>query len=196
MHTDSFLTLRRFNNGLTLIIVLFALYLILLPFLPVATWWVSHSAPLISRPATVNIPAASAPSAPTENTLYIPSLGMSAAVHEGSSAKTLRQGVWHIPNTSSPDEGGNTVFAGHRSTFSGPGVFFHLDKVKVGDPISLLWDGQRYDYVVTKTLVVPPTRGDIQAPTKQDLLTIYTCTPFWSFTDRLVVQAEPVTEAN
>jgi hypothetical protein len=116
MQIAGFLTLRRFNNGLTTVVILFGLYLIAVPYLPVLTWWASHSAPIISHPATVSVPAGNTSSLPAENTLYVPSMGLSEVVHEGPSAKTLRQGVWHIPNTSSPDKGSNTVFAAHRYT--------------------------------------------------------------------------------
>jgi sortase A len=136
------------------------------------------------------VPAANKPDTPKENMLYIPSIGLSQAIHEGPTIRTLRQGVWHIPLTSSPDQGSNTVLAAHRYTYSGAGVFYHLEKINLGDTISVLWQGQRYDYKVQRIVVVPPTQGDVQAPTQGSLLTIYTCTPFWSFTDRLVVQAK------
>jgi sortase A len=184
------LTLRRFNNGLTVVVVLLSIYLILMPFVPAFSWWLSHDAPIISRPPTVSVPAANKPDTPKENMLYIPSIGLSQAIHEGPTIRTLRQGVWHIPLTSSPDQGSNTVLAAHRYTYSGAGVFYHLEKINLGDTISVLWQGQRYDYKVQRIVVVPPTQGDVQAPTQGSLLTIYTCTPFWSFTDRLVVQAK------
>jgi sortase A len=182
------LTLRRFNNGLTVVVVLLAAYMILLPFLPGWAWWLHHDAPLISKPATISVPATDA--APSENTLYLPDLAMKAQVFEGTSVYTLHYGAWHIPQSSTPDKGGNTVIAAHRHTKTGPGVFYNLDKLKKGDEIYMYWNKQRYDYVVSSVRVVPPTEVSVQGPTKNAVLTLYTCTPLWSFTDRLVVRAD------
>jgi LPXTG-site transpeptidase (sortase) family protein len=180
--------LRRFNNGLTVGIILLAMYVIFLPFIPGWSWWAEHEAPIISTPPTVQVPAATA--APTENSLYIPALALHETIFDGSSATTLRKGVWHIPKTSSPDQGSNTVLAAHRHTKSGPGVFYNLDKLKTGNQLFVFWDKQRYQYVVTSIRVVPPTEVSVQAPSKTNILTLYTCTPLWSFKDRLVVRAE------
>lgn len=101
----------------------------------------------------------------------------------------MRIGSWHIPGTSSPDKGGNTVIAGHRYTYSGSGIFYHLDKVRVGDPIYIYWQHKRYSYTVKSIHVVAPTDVAIEAPTKRAQLTLYTCTPMWTFSHRLVVVA-------
>jgi sortase A len=183
--------LRTVNNWLTVVVVVLAVYVIGMPFIPALKWGVRHEAPVISHPATVVTPPASSPTAPQDNTLIIPNLGLSEVINEGASVHTLHFGVWHLPGTSSPDKGGNMVMAGHRYTYSGSGVFYHLDLVKAGDPIVLYWQHKRYDYTVTKTEVVPPTEVSVQAPSKDAHLTIYTCTPMWTFKDRLVVFAKP-----
>ena len=40
--------------------------------------------------------------------------------------------------------------------------------------------------------VVEKTAVEIESPTEDDILTLYTCTPLWSSSKRLVVQAVPV----
>jgi len=195
-HTACMIRLRRprlrtVNNWLTVVVAALALYIIGMPFLPALSWWVHHEAPVISHAATAATPAANSPTAPKDNTLVIPALGMSETIHEGAGIHTLHFGVWHLPNTGSPDKGGNMVMAGHRYTYSGSGVFYHLDLVKTGDPIVLYWQHQRYNYVVTKTEVVPPTETSVQAPSSDAHLTVYTCTPMWTFKNRLVVFAKP-----
>jgi LPXTG-site transpeptidase (sortase) family protein len=184
----AFLTLRRFNNALTALVIAFALYLILLPFVPALGWWIQHQAPLISKPPTV----AAVEKIPDDNELVIPSIGLQQATHEGANKWTLHFGVWHLPGTGNPATGGNTVLAGHRFTYHDPAVFYHLDKVKTGDPIIMYWNHKKYTYKVTTILTVPPTEVSVQAPTKEPLLTIYTCTPLWTSKYRLVLQAKPV----
>jgi sortase A len=184
------LTLRRFNNFLTVLVVVLSLYIILLPLLPAISWWTKHQAPVISSKPSVATPAPSS-SAP-DQTLIIPSLGLQEAIHEGRTEATLRYGVWKLPQSSTPDKGGNTVVAGHRYTYSGSGVFYHLDKVNNGDAIYVYWQHHRYRYKVDQVEVVPPTDLSVQAPTVDSELTVYTCTPLWSFKDRLVVRAKLV----
>jgi sortase A len=181
-------TLRQVNNGLTALVIALALYIGVMPFLPAISWWTKHEAPVISKPPAVVLPE----SIPADNTLVIPSIGLKETVYDGQTAKTLRQGIWHLPKSSSPDKGGNTVMAGHRFTYRGPAILYNLDKVKTGDSIIMYWQGKRYNYKVSNVLIVPPTQVSIEAPTAEPLLTIYTCTPLWSVKSRLVLQAKPV----
>jgi LPXTG-site transpeptidase (sortase) family protein len=186
IHTP--LTLRQFNNFLTVVIVGFAIYIIAMPFLPALSWWAHHSAPVISTPVTVSAPTA-ATDIPTEPTLLIPKLGLKEELHEGANASTLSLGLWHIPGTSNPTENSNTVVAGHRYTRQGAGVFYHLDLVKPGDKIYMYWGKKQYTYTVRTSSVVPPTQVSVAAPTSDARITLYTCTPMWTFKDRLVVVA-------
>ena len=66
---------------------------------------------------------------------------------------------------------------------------YHLDKLKVGNTIEVFWAGQRYAYVVDAILITPPTAVEIEQPTSQPTLTIYTCTPLFTVDKRLVVRA-------
>jgi LPXTG-site transpeptidase (sortase) family protein len=183
-----FLNLRRFNDVLSIVIIALAIYIFIWPFLPSLKWWTKFQAPIISHVPSVSV-AASDP-IPKENTLTIPTLEMREQVYDGTNLGTLSKGIWHLPNSSSPDKGGNTVMAGHRFTYSGKAVFYYLDKVKVNDNMTLYWQGKRYDYVVTAINVVPPTDGKLVAQTDNPTLTIYTCTPVWSAKDRLVITAK------
>lgn len=182
------LNLRRFNNLLSLIIVVFALYIFVWPFIPSISWWTRFQAPIISHSHNTVVPDTE--QVPAGNTLLIPKLDMREQVFDGPNIATLRKGIWHLPNSSSPDKGGNTVMAGHRFTYSGKAVFYYLDKVAVNDNITLYWQSKRYDYVVTAVNEVPPTDGRLVAPTDTPTLTIYTCTPLWSAKDRLVITAK------
>jgi LPXTG-site transpeptidase (sortase) family protein len=183
-----YLNLRRFNDFLSVVIIVLALYIFIWPFLPSLNWWTKFQAPIISHTPSISV-AASQP-IPKENTLIIPKLEMHEQVYDGATLHTLSKGIWHLPNSSSPDKGGNTVMAGHRFTYSGKAVFYNLDKVALNDNMTLYWQGKRYDYVVTAINVVPPTDGKLVAPTNEPTLTVYTCTPLWSAKDRLVITAK------
>lgn len=82
------------------------------------------------------------------------------------------------------------MLVGHRFTYANPnGVFYHLDKLQKNDEIALTWQGKRYVYEVHDIKTVEPSETNIEAPTNEDILTLYTCTPLWNPTKRLVVQA-------
>ncbi len=183
-------SLRRVNDGLSVVVILLAFYIFLLPFLPEAVWWAHHSAPLISKPNHTAAPSLSEP-IPKDNRLVIPALGLDEAIYEGQSIYTVNKGVWIRPNASTPDRAGNTVMVGHRFTYTNPrGVFYYLDKLNLGDPIVVYWHAKAYKYETTAMKVVPPTDESVEAPSSDSQLTLYTCTPLWSLKDRLVITAE------
>ncbi len=188
---DSPSTLRRINNALSLIVFVLAFYIVLLPLVPNLHYWFNKATYHYPTLVKQNLPSSKgSESIPAENTLVIPDIGSQQVVYDGPTSGTLAKGVWRIPSTSNPTQGSNTVFAGHRFTYTQPeGVFYNLDKVKLGDKIVLYWNQEKYTYKVTNVVIVPPTAVEIQAPTADPMLTLYTCTPLWSASDRLVVQA-------
>lgn len=177
--------LRATNHLLSLAVIALAGYITIWPFLPTVTWWARHEAPVFSSAPTVILQ----PTIPQQNTLVIPSLGLTQLIHEGLGEATLNKGVWRRPLSSSPDKQSNTVLTGHRFTYSGHSVFYYLDKVQVGEQIHIFWESKRYTYTVAQLLEVSPDRGEIEAATAEPTLTIYTCTPVWSAKNRLVIQA-------
>jgi LPXTG-site transpeptidase (sortase) family protein len=185
--------LSRINTLLLVAILLINGYIIVLPVIP----------NLFFRPAGAGSVRRSALEAKVyadaglqensdQNRLVMPSILLDQQVFDGPGTDTLKKGLWHRPGTSTPDKGSNTVIAGHRLTYTNPrGVLYHLDKVKPGDSIGLSWEGKNYVYSVTDVIVVPPNATEIEAPTANPQLTIYTCTPLWLPKDRLVVVAVP-----
>lgn len=134
-----------------------------------------------------------APLVAIDNMLIIEKIGVHALIHEGEGEKTLYKGIWHRPKTSSPDKGGNTVLAAHRVMYtSGPNTFFHMDKLKEEDDITVLWNNKKYTYRVFHIEVVPPTAVEIEDNTKEPILTLFTCTPLYTSEKRLVVKAKLV----
>lgn len=187
------MTLRRFNNLLSLVIVVLAAYIFFLPIVPELSWWAKHSAPLISKPVSRHLPQQRV--IPKDNRLVIPSIDLDQPIYEGQSIYTVNKGVWIRPNASTPDHGSNTVMVGHRLTYTNPrGVFYFLDKIQLGDPIEVDWHGQAYIYKARQIVEASPQDTSVEAPSSSAELTLYTCTPLWSLKDRLVVIAMKVSQ--
>ncbi len=130
---------------------------------------------------------------PTENRLLIPSIGIDMQIFDGPTEKTLdRGGIWHLPNTSNPAGGGNTVLSGHRWQYLPPSnsTLYLLDKVRDGEPVIVYWRGKEYDYRISGREVVDPNRVEILDNTAAPRLTIFTCTPLYSTKQRLVLYGE------
>ena len=130
---------------------------------------------------------------PGGNRLVIPRIGVNVPILEGANENVLdRGGVWHIPQTSSPDQIGNVVLSGHRWKYLPPSslTLYLLDKVQDGDPILLTWQGKLYTYKVRGREIVTPDRTDILDTTTKPQLTIFTCTPLYSTSHRLVLYAD------
>ncbi len=69
-------------------------------------------------------------------------------------------------------------------------TLYLLDKVQIGEPIIVYWQGKEYDYRVSHRTIVNPQQTDIQDPTDHPQLTIFTCTPLFSTKQRLVLTSE------
>ncbi|MDX6314445.1 MAG: sortase [Streptomyces sp.] len=133
--------------------------------------------------------------------LRIPRIGLTAPVAEGTSkTKVLNHGyVGHYPRTAQPGQAGNFAVAGHRNTHGEP--FRHLDRLRVGDTVTVETATARFTYVVVKTL--PQTSahdGTVVAPVPYSSLhpgarlkgrgyyiTLTTCTPEFTSRYRMVV---------
>lgn len=182
-------TLRRINNGLSIIVILLSLYLLLAPLLPKATYKLKDDPPLAKHDTVPDSEI------PEENTLVIPAMKLQETIYESEDTSALAKGVWHRPKSNTPPSDGNTVLTGHRFTYGGPAVLYHLDMVKVGDDITVYWNRKKYSYQVRDVSVVPPNDKNGEARTVEPLLTIYTCTPLFTAKNRLVIQAVPSGES-
>lgn len=188
-------TLRLFNDLISVVIFCLAIYIIVTPFLPEIRLkldqWLHGDNQLVYQSALAEGNNQDLLPIPEVNTLVIPKIGVNGEVYEGADASTLELGIWRRPNTSTPDQGSNTVIVAHRFMYtSGPKTFYHLDKIEDGDKIQVYWQGQEYIYQVYETEVVPPTAVEVEDPTNDPILTLYTCTPLWTAKDRLVVRAK------
>lgn len=186
----------RFGYGL---IALAALAGVLLAYPYVKSW--SWSAGEVSSVSPHVINDGSDPTTKQltdEKRLIIPSIGVDTPIIEGPDESALNKGAWRIPKTSTPDHGGNTVISGHRFKYLPPNntTFYLLDKLQPGDAIQVQWAAKLYNYRVTGSREVKPEQVEILENTKDDRLTLFTCTPILSTTRRLVVTAELVNIAD
>lgn len=185
--------LARVNTLLLVAIVLINGYIILLPLYPKVLFWAQKHDTARVRQLTAQVeqkPGQTPDSRPQDNRLVIPSMVFDQPINEGRTIRTLRQGLWRLPKSSTPDKASNTVIVGHRLTYTHPqAVLYNLDKVRIGDTIAIWWHQKRYRYSVIQTKVVHPDETAVESPTGEPTLTIYTCTPLWLPKDRLVVVA-------
>ena len=70
--------------------------------------------------------------------------------------------------------------------------FYHIDKLAVGDKIVIDYIGTRYGYEIEKIFTVKPTQVEIEAPSTDAKLTLYTCELDGSDAGRVVVVAKPL----
>ena len=100
----------------------------------------------------------------------------------GASEAHLAAGAAVLGNTSAPIGGDNSncVIAGHRG-WHGADYFRHIDRLQVGDTVTLtnLWE--TLTYTVAGIQIIQPHEGDkIKIQQGRDLLTLITCHPYAS----------------
>lgn len=121
--------------------------------------------------------------------LEIPKIGLSNTVVSGVTTDDLKKGVGHFRTSPLPGQRGNVALAGHRTTYAAP--FSRLDELKTGDPIILTTvTKEKYVYTVTSQEVVDPSNVGVLAATPTPTLTLTTCTPKRTSTNRLIIHAE------
>jgi sortase A len=118
-------------------------------------------------------------------TIDIPSIGVDYVVVQGTSTADLQLGPGHYDNTPLPGQPGNAAIAGHRTTYLHP--FFNLNELVAGDPIYVTTTQGRFRYNVTTIMAVAPNDVAVVAPTPVPTLTLTTCNPRYSASQRLVV---------
>jgi len=119
--------------------------------------------------------------------LTIAKIGLTKVIVQGTSTSDLRQGPGHYPGTPLPGELGNAAIAGHRTTYGAP--FYDLDRLARGDPIVVKTVQGTFTYHVTTTLIVSPADTSVVDNTPTAELTLTTCNPRFSASQRLVVHA-------
>ena len=125
--------------------------------------------------------------------LEIPAMELTMPVYLGASDAHLAAGAAVLGNTSAPIGGDNTncVIAGHRG-WRGADYFRHIDRLHVGDTVTLtnLWETLTYT-VADIQIIQPHEVEKIKIQPNRDLLTLLTCHPYASGgRERYVVYCE------
>lgn len=125
--------------------------------------------------------------------MTIPAIGLDTGFYEGVVDESVEGGPGHWPGTPWPGERGNSVFAGHRTTYTRP--FADLDLLKPGARINVrMRNGGLTTYRVFETSIVPEAEyaaSVLRQPPDPDArtITLFACTPKGSRSHRIVVQA-------
>lgn len=118
-------------------------------------------------------------------------LNMKLPVVEGVSEELIKSAVGHVPETAAIGDVGNAVILGHRSYTYGL-QFNRLGEAELGDMILYTSaDGESCLFEVFEIIEIEPDDqiAFIQ-PKDESIITLYTCTPIYEATHRLLVRAE------
>jgi sortase A len=119
--------------------------------------------------------------------ISIPKIGLSMVVVEGTGVAQLQAGPGHYSTTPLPGEAGNAAIAGHRTTYLHP--FYNLNELDPGDSITVTTLQGIFLYHVTSSQIVSPTDVSVVDTTPTPTLTLTTCNPRYSASQRLIVHA-------
>ncbi|PID70509.1 hypothetical protein CSB37_02365 [bacterium DOLZORAL124_38_8] len=140
---------------------------------------------------------------PSDNRIVLPRIGKNVPLVEVEAKKNwhaletniqkgLQNGVVVHPISHHPGNFGNFFLTGHSSYYKwDPGrykdVFALLHELKEGDTVDVYWSGKKYTYKLDESRVIPPTEVSVlDQPTDQKIITLMTCTPIGTNTNRLI----------
>ena len=119
--------------------------------------------------------------------IEIPKINVKSAILEGTDDRALKYAVGHYPKLGKLGEG-NYVLLGHRNYVYGH-FFRNLDDLAKGDEVIITRGSDTYTYEVYESFVVKPEEVWVLKQTKDPIITMITCTPIGTYTDRLIVRA-------
>jgi sortase A len=172
------------------------LYLLLLAAAP----WLPSTAILGTQAIDVTAELSGTTPGERGNRLYIPQINIDVTIEEGTDISVLDKGAWHRqPHNGNPEKGGNFVVSAHRFSLGwtpqqtrAKSPLYQIDKLQVGDEFFVDWNNARYAYRVARTYDVPKTAVEIEGPSKEAKLTLYSCDLRGESAGRVVVEAVPL----
>jgi LPXTG-site transpeptidase (sortase) family protein len=159
------------------------------------------------RPTTVAQTAPANAVAPVKRgfSISLPTLGITDLVISHPSSPTtkdgllapLKYGVGHL--FSYPGGGGTILVYGHSSSYAWDvskytKIFRQINKLAVGDKVTVNYNGKAYIYQVTYKQSVPANDLSAYKGGRGEELILYTCWPPDSIKERYLVHASPVSE--
>ena len=149
-------------------------------------------------------PSSTGPVGP-ESKIIIPKINLEAplvfdvnTIEDKAVQKGLERGVLHYSTTPNPGEKGNSVIFGHSSgNILNKGkykfAFLLLKSVDVGDTFIVQRDGKRFVYKIYNIYVtIPQDVSVLQTGDKPAMMTLITCDPPGTSSNRLIIQAEQI----
>jgi sortase A len=119
--------------------------------------------------------------------IEIPAIDERFVFVSGVSARELKKGPGHYPETALPGEHGTVGIAAHRTTYVAP--FRNIDRLERGDPIVIRMPYGEFRYRVEGRMVVSPSNTRSLRGVRHDRLALTTCHPPFSAAKRMVVTA-------
>ncbi len=126
--------------------------------------------------------------------ISIPKINVLLPIYHGTSDEVLANGIGHLQTSSLPIGGKNTraILSGHRGMAEAD-MFTRLDELEAGDLIFIEVLNEKLAYAVTDTQVILPEETEtLDIVAGEDILTLVTCTPIYTNTHRLVVNAKRI----
>lgn len=114
--------------------------------------------------------------------LSVPAMELEMPVYLGASYDNMALGAAVLGQTSLPIGASNTncVIAGHRG-WNGAAYFLNIDKLRVGDELSITNRWETLDYIVSEIRIIEPNDTDqILIQEGRELLTLMSCHPYAS----------------
>jgi len=138
--------------------------------------------------------------------LVIPTIGVDAPIESvGLDAQNAMAAPSRLDNVgwfsrgSAPGEPGDAVIDGHYGLPLTPAVFRHLDQLRPGDIMQVIWpDGRRLQFRIATAAVLPansPPPADVFSRSGPARVSLITCAGTWeqgqrTYSERLIVTAE------
>jgi len=126
--------------------------------------------------------------------IVIPKAEVDWIVVEGVTPEDLQKGPGHVRGSALPGQVGNTVISGHRTTNGAP--FYNLDRLERGDEITVESIIGTHTYAVVEMRTVLPSDTWVATQWEGSWLTLTTCTPRFSSSNRLIVFARLIDGPN
>ena len=193
MHTSR-PRLRPFATILAILMLAAGAYVLVTALMPL---FIVHTVNPTNNTTVAKLEA-TATEIPTENRLYIPKIDINLPYEQGDERVMEHGAWWRRPENGNPKDGGNFILSAHRFIMGltpeqtlRKSPFYNIDKLALGDEITIDYQGARYVYVISKIYAVKPNAVEIENRTDEPQLTLYSCTLGGAADGREVIIATP-----
>lgn len=111
--------------------------------------------------------------------ISVPAIELSMPIYLGASRANMAIGAALMTETSMPigTPNSNAVICGHRG-WNGASYFLHIDKIQIGDTVTItnLWDELEYKVVSTK-IITPYDLDAVKIQEGKEMITLLSCHP-------------------